>query len=136
MASTGDRVRREVHIDNPAPPTELGLGLDIALDGTASSVNGKATFQGTVTCTKPVQVTVTGNVTQAKKRGLVLGSYSTSASCAPGRSGRLDRHGRTHRLGPFQKGAVEVEGRATATDPEYAQAVTVSETVAVRFTRV
>ncbi|WP_276147132.1 hypothetical protein [Streptomyces sporangiiformans] len=36
---------------------------------------------------------------------------------------------------PFQKGDVEVEARATATDPDYAQAVTVSETVAVRLSR-
>ncbi|MGW2831820.1 hypothetical protein [Streptomyces sp. NPDC001286] len=128
--------RGEVHIENPAPPAELGLGLDIALNGTASSLNGKATFHGTVSCTKPVQVTVTGNVTQVKKRDLIRGSYSTSVACAPGAP--VNWAGTAVPTGsvPFQKGDVEVEGYATATDPDYAQAVTVSETVAVHLTRV
>ncbi|MFI8232444.1 hypothetical protein ACIGDI_26750 [Streptomyces sp. NPDC085900] len=128
--------RGEVHIENPAPPAELGLGLDIALNGTASSLNGKATFHGTVSCTKPVQVTVTGNVTQVKKRDLIRGSYSTSVACAPGAP--VNWTGTAVPTGsvPFQKGDVEVEGHATATDPDYAQAVTVSETVAVHLTRV
>ncbi|MDC2956570.1 hypothetical protein PO587_19035 [Streptomyces gilvifuscus] len=128
--------RGEVHIENPAPPAELGLGLDIALNGTASSLNGKATFHGTVSCTKPVQVTVTGNVTQVKKRDLIRGSYSTSVACTPGAP--VNWTGTAVPTGsvPFQKGDVEVEGHATATDPDYAQAVTVSETVAVHLTRV
>ena len=128
--------RGEVHIENPAPPAELGLGLDIALKGTASSLNGKATFHGTVSCTKPVQVTVTGNVTQVKKRDLIRGSYSTSVACTPGAP--VNWTGTAVPTGsvPFQKGDVEVEGHATATDPDYAQAVTVSETVAVHLTRV
>ncbi|MBK3640945.1 hypothetical protein [Streptomyces sp. MBT33] len=128
--------RGEVHIENPAPPAELGLGLDIALKGTASSLNGKATFHGTVSCTKPVQVTVTGNVTQVKKRDLIRGSYSNSVACTPGAP--VNWTGTAVPTGsvPFQKGDVEVEGHATATDPDYAQAVTVSETVAVHLTRV
>ncbi|ELP69524.1 hypothetical protein ACKI1I_31300 [Streptomyces turgidiscabies] len=72
----------EAHIDDPAPPAELGL--DIALEGTASSLSGKATIHGTVRCTKPVQATVTDNVTQVEKREIIRGSYSTSVSCAPG----------------------------------------------------
>lgn len=127
--------RGEVHIENPAPPAELGLGLDIALVGTASSLNGKATINGTVSCNKPVQVTVAGDVTQVKKRDLIRGSFSTSVSCTPGApvawTGKAVPTGSV----PFQKGDVEVEGRATATDPDYSRPVTVGETVAVRLTR-
>lgn len=128
--------RGEVHIENPAPPAELGLDLGIALNGTASSLNGKATFHGTVTCNKPVQVTVAGDVTQVKKRDLIRGSFSTSVSCTPGAP--VDWTGTAVPTGsvPFQKGDVEVEGRATATDPDYDRPLTVSETVAVRLTRV
>ncbi|MFF9031514.1 hypothetical protein [Streptomyces iakyrus] len=127
--------RGEVHIENPAPPAELGLGLDIALAGTASSLNGKATINGTVSCTKPVQVTVAGDVTQVKKRDLIRGSFSTSVSCTPGAP--VSWTGKAVPTGsvPFQKGDVEVEGRATATDPDYSRPVTVGETVAVRLTR-
>ncbi|MEU2747398.1 hypothetical protein ABZ613_14100 [Streptomyces collinus] len=127
--------RGEVHIENPAPPAELGLGLDIALAGTASSLNGKATINGTVSCNKPVQVTVAGDVTQVKKRDLIRGSFSTSVACTPGApvawTGKAAPTGSV----PFQKGDVEVEGRATATDPDYSRPVTVGETVAVRLTR-
>ncbi|MFD5951476.1 hypothetical protein ACFWAZ_28235 [Streptomyces collinus] len=127
--------RGEVHIENPAPPAELGLGLDIALAGTASSLNGKATINGTVSCNKPVQVTVAGDVTQVKKRDLIRGSFSTSVACTPGApvawTGKAVPTGSV----PFQKGDVEVEGRATATDPDYSRPVTVGETVAVRLTR-
>ncbi|GAA4335424.1 hypothetical protein GCM10023086_67910 [Streptomyces venetus] len=128
--------RGEVHIENPAPPAELGLGLDIALDGTASSLNGKAAFHGTVSCNKPVQVTVAGDVTQVKKRDLIRGSFSTSVSCTPGAPVAWKGTAVPTGSVPFQKGDVEVEGRATATDPDYDQPVSVSETVAVRLTRV
>ncbi|WP_240436510.1 hypothetical protein [Streptomyces sporangiiformans] len=76
--------RGEVHIDNPAPPVELDLGLAVALNGTASTLNGKATLHGTVRCNKPVQVAVSGDVTQVKKQNLIRGSYSTSVSSVPG----------------------------------------------------
>ncbi|MET8080649.1 hypothetical protein [Streptomyces sp. NPDC005303] len=128
--------RGEVHIENPAPPAELGLGLDIALAGTASSLNGKATFHGTVSCTKPVQVTVAGDVTQVKKRDLIRGSFSTSVSCTPGTPVAWTGTAVPTGSVPFQKGDVEVEGHATATDPDYGRQVTVDETVAVRLTRV
>ncbi|GAA2280977.1 hypothetical protein GCM10010234_17490 [Streptomyces hawaiiensis] len=128
--------RGEVHIENPAPPAELGLGLDIALAGTASSLNGKATVHGTVSCNKPVRVTVGGDVTQVKKRDLIRGSFSTSVSCTPGAPVAWTGTAVPTGSVPFQKGDVEVEGRATATDPDYDQPVTVSETVAVRLTRV
>lgn len=128
--------RGEVHIENPAPPAELGLGLGIALDGTASSLNGKATLHGTVNCNKPVRVTVEGDVTQVKKRDLIRGSFSTSVSCTPGAPVAWTGTAVPTGSVPFQKGDVEVEGRATATDPDYDQPVTVGETVAVRLTRV
>lgn len=128
--------RGEVHIDNPAPPAELGLGLAVALDGTASALNGKATFHGTVSCDKPVRVTVSGDVTQVKKRDLIRGSFSTTVSCTPGTPAAWTGTAVPTGSVPFQKGDVEVEGHATATDPDYGRQVTVSETVAVRLTRV
>ncbi|MFI5675741.1 hypothetical protein [Streptomyces cellulosae] len=128
--------RGEVHIDNPAPPAELDLGLAVALDGTASSLNGKATLHGTVSCSKPVQVAVSGDVTQVKRQNLIRGSYSTSVSCVPGAPVAWTATAVPTGSVPFQRGDVEVEARATATDPDYAQPVTASETVAVRLTRV
>jgi len=106
--------RGEFHIENPAPPARLGLGIVL---------NGKAAFHGTVSCDKPARVTVT----QVKGRNLVRGSFSTSVPCTPGTpTGSV----------PFQRGNVEVEGRATATDPDYSVPVETAETAAVRLTRV
>ncbi|MPY52223.1 hypothetical protein [Streptomyces acidicola] len=127
--------RGEVHIDNPAPPAELDLGLAVAVEGTASTLNGKATLHGTVSCNKPVRVTVAGDVTQVKNQTLIRGSYSASVSCVPGAP--VEWTGTAVPTGsvPFQQGLVEVEARATATDPDYAQPVTVNETVPVRLRR-
>ncbi|MER5975209.1 DUF5110 domain-containing protein [Streptomyces sp. NPDC001857] len=127
--------RGEVHIDNPAPPAELDLGLAVALEGTASTLNGKATLHGTVSCTKPVTVNVSGDVTQVKKQKLIRGSFTRSVSCTPGAPAAWTATAVPTGDVPFQRGDVEVEARAVATDPDYAQPVTVSETVAVHLKR-
>ncbi|WP_326754303.1 hypothetical protein OHB56_25675 [Streptomyces sp. NBC_01635] len=127
--------RGEVHIDNPPPPAELGLGLAVALNGTASTLNGKATLHGTVSCNKPVQVNVAGDVTQVKRQNLIRGSYSTSVSCVPGAPVAWTATATPTGSVPFQSGNVEVEARATGTDPDYDKPVTVTETTAVRLTR-
>jgi hypothetical protein len=127
--------RGEVHIDNPAPPAELGLGLAVALEGTASTLNGKATLHGTVSCNKPVQVSVSGDVTQVKRQRLIRGSYATSVSCVPGAPAAWTATAEPTGDVPFQRGDVEVAARATATDPDYARPVTATETVAVTLKR-
>jgi hypothetical protein len=127
--------RGEVHIDNPAPPAELDLGLAVALEGTASTLNGKATVHGTVSCNKPVKVDVSGDVTQVKRQKLIRGSFTTSVSCTPGAPAAWTATAVPTGDTPFQRGDVEVEARATATDPDYSQPVTVSQTVAVHLKR-
>ncbi|WP_329334106.1 hypothetical protein OG866_12020 [Streptomyces sp. NBC_00663] len=127
--------RGEVHIANPAPPAQLDLGLAVAVDGTASTLNGKATVHGTVSCNKPVRVEVAGDITQVKSQKLIRGSFSTSVSCTPGAPVAWTATAVPTGDVPFQRGDVEVETRATATDPDYAQPVTVSETVAVHLKR-
>ncbi|MFB8120895.1 hypothetical protein ACFQ6U_22540 [Streptomyces sp. NPDC056465] len=131
----GSAARGEVHIDNPAPPAELGLGLAVALDGTASTLNGKATLHGTVSCNKPVHVEVAGDVTQVKRKQLIRGSYATSVECVPGAPVAWTAKAVPTGSVPFQRGDVEVEARATATDPDYDQPVTAGETVAVHLSK-
>ncbi|QGV78616.1 hypothetical protein [Streptomyces ficellus] len=125
--------RGEIHVNNPAPPAELGLGLAVALDGTANALNGKAVLHGTVSCDKPVRVDVTGDVTQVKKRKIIRGSYATSVACAPGAPVAWTAAAVPSGDVPFQRGDVEVEARASATDPDYDRTVTVAETVAVHL---
>lgn len=107
----------------------------MALDGTASTLNGKATLHGTVSCNKPVEVEVAGDVTQVKRQQLIRGSYSASVECVPGAPVAWTATAVPTGSVPFQRGDVEVEARATATDPDFERPVTVSETVAVHLSR-
>ncbi|MET8611577.1 hypothetical protein [Streptomyces misionensis] len=124
-------LRGEVHIDNPAPPAVLDLGVSVGLTGKASTLDGKATIGGTVSCNAPVKVSVTGDVTQVAKKILIKGSYATSVDCEPGTpvawTAVADPTGTT----PFQKGDVEVNARASAVDPNYGQLVTANQTAVV-----
>ncbi|RAJ52601.1 hypothetical protein K376_05766 [Streptomyces sp. PsTaAH-130] len=128
-------LRGEVHIDNPAPPTELDLGVSVAVKGKASTLDGKATIGGTVSCNAPVKVDVSGNVTQVAKKVLIKGSYATAVDCVPGApaawTATADPTGTT----PFQKGQVKVDAQATATDPNYGETVTATQTAVVTLAK-
>ncbi|MDO0925729.1 hypothetical protein QQY24_10005 [Streptomyces sp. TG1A-8] len=127
--------RGEVHIHNPAPPEQLDLGVAVAVNGTAGSLNGNAAVRGTVTCNQPVDVTVSGNVTQVKKKVLIRGPFSTSVACRPGAEVTWTAQAVPTGTTPFQKGDVEVQAQASATDPNYGGTVTAGETTAVHLSR-
>jgi hypothetical protein len=130
-------LRGEVHINNPAPPPALDLGLAVATDGTASTLNGKATVHGTVSCNKPVQVTVAGKVTQVVKNVLNRATYSTSVPCTPGEPVAWTAQADPTGTAPFQKGDVEVTAQASAYDPDYsAQTTTGTQTTVVRLDKI
>ncbi|WP_405586166.1 hypothetical protein [Streptomyces sp. NBC_01190] len=129
-------LRGEVHIANPEPPAALDLGLAVAVDGTASALDGNATVHGTVSCNKPVQVTAAGDITQVKQRQLIRGSYTTSVACVPGAPVAWTATALPTGSVPFQKGKVEVKAQATALDPDYGQYVTANQTVTVTLAKV
>ncbi|PJN23958.1 hypothetical protein [Kitasatospora sp. CB02891] len=124
-------LRGEIHIANPPAPAELGLGVGVAVTGTAGTLDGKATVQGTVTCNKAVPVSVSGQVTQVAHKTLIRGAYSTSVNCTPGApvawTAQADPTGTT----PFQKGDVAVVANAGAVDPDYQVTVSDTKTVTV-----
>ncbi|MEU9441130.1 hypothetical protein AB0D42_09445 [Streptomyces sp. NPDC048304] len=128
-------LRGEVHIANPAPPAALGLGVSVNPTGAASTLDGKAAIGGTVSCNQPVRVSVSGNVTQVAKQILIKGSYATTVACEPGTptawTATADPTGTT----PFQKGDVEVNAKASATDPNYGQTVTANQTAVVSLSK-
>jgi hypothetical protein len=123
--------RGEVHIANPAPPPALTLGLAVASTGTVSTVSGRATVNGTVTCNKPVSVTIDGTVTEIVKKTLVTGNFSTAVTCTPqspaGWTGTATPSGTT----PFQKGDVQVDAQASGYDADYGANVSTSTSAVV-----
>lgn len=128
--------RGEVRIVNAPPPAELDLGLSVATDGTASTLNGKAIVHGTVTCTEPVKVTVAGKVTQVKNRVIIRGDYSTLVDCLPGAATAWTASADPIGTTPYGRGKAEVVTRATARDPHYPADVTRDTTTVVTLTRV
>jgi hypothetical protein len=126
-----DAARGEVHISNPPPPPALALQLVVATDGTASTLNGSATVHGTLSCTAPATVNLSGSVVQVVKRIIVRGSFFTQIACTPGApvpwSGTAVPEGTT----PFQKGGAEVRTQASAYDTQYNTNVTVNDTSTV-----
>jgi hypothetical protein len=127
--------RGEIHITNPPPPPVLDLGLGVDVDGSASTLNGKATVHGTVTCNEPVHTTVSGNVTQVSHRVLINGHFSIPVDCTPDAPAPWTATATPTGTTPFAKGDAEVDATATAPDPTYGQYVTTSQTTAVHLAK-
>lgn len=128
-------LRGTVKIDNPPAPAELVLGLATATDGTFSKLNGKATVHGTVSCSSDVAVRVSGNITQVKKKIIIRGSFAATVPCTKGADAAWSATATPTGTTPFQKGKVEVETTASATDPVYDNQVTESAITTVELTR-
>lgn len=124
-------LRGEVHVVNPPPPAQLKLGVHVAVFGTASMLNGKATVSGTVECNVPAKVTTSLAMTQVAWGTLIRGSASVATECKPDASvpwtATIVPSGDT----PFQLGAVELETKAYAVDPNYKVDVNASDTSTV-----
>ncbi|MFI9010274.1 hypothetical protein ACIGNX_23875 [Actinosynnema sp. NPDC053489] len=133
---SADAARGELHVLNPPPPAELDLDLAVSTNGTASSLNGKAGISGTVDCSAPVRVTVSGRVTQVKNNTIIRGDYTAAVDCVPGAGTPWSAVADPIGTVPFQRGLVEVVTHGSATDPNYGNQVEVDRTSVVRLERV
>jgi hypothetical protein len=127
--------RGTVTIDNPPAPAELALDVTTAPTGTFSRLNGGATVHGTTSCSTDVPVRITGTVTQVKLKTIIKGSISTSVDCVAGTDVAWAATAPASGETPFQRGRVEVDITASATDPAYQQPVSKSETGSVTLAR-
>lgn len=128
--------RGEVHISNPPPPPVLEVGLTVADGGTASTVSGKATVNGTVTCTKPTTATVSGTVVQVVRAVVVRGSFLTQVPCTPDAPVAWTASASPDGSTPFRKGDVEVGAKVTGHDDDYGQYVSIDSTTIVDLRKV
>jgi hypothetical protein len=129
-------LRGEVHITNPPAPPELGLGLSVATDGTASTISGNAVVHGTVSCTKDATVNVSGTVVETKKRVLIRGSYTKQVVCTAGTPAAWSATAVPTGDTPFQKGKAQADTQATSQDSDYGNTVTAADTTIVTLSRV
>ena len=129
-------LRGHVVITNPPPPVELALGPTVAATGTASQHNGSATVGGTVTCTQPAAVTVSGTLTQVAKRVLIRGTYGgVTVACTPGAPVPWQATAAPTGTTPFQKGDAEATVMVVGIDPFYGTQVIATATGAVRLSK-
>ncbi|MGH3378297.1 MAG: hypothetical protein ACRDP6_26600 [Actinoallomurus sp.] len=128
-------LRGEVHITNPAPPPVLDLGLSIATDGTASTINGNATVHGSVTCTKAATVNVSGTLVETYRRVLVRGTYSKQVDCVPGAPVAWSAVATPTGDSPFRKGKAEATTQANGYDADYNDYATTSDTTVVTLSK-
>ena len=56
--------------------------LRIMIDATGSVLNGAAVLHGTVSCSRPVDLTVNGTLRQQQGRPAAVGSYRSEVSCS------------------------------------------------------
>jgi hypothetical protein len=128
-------LRGEVHVVDPPAPVALTLGLQLDPQGNASRVTGTATVSGTVTCSKPTSVYVSGTLTQRASRFAVASGYfssqvACSASPTTWRATVSSGNGV-----PFNPGSAQLDATASAYDDAYGQQVTASRTATVKLTR-
>jgi hypothetical protein len=127
-------LRGTVSIGSPTPPP-LDLGLAVSPDGTFSKLNGRATVGGTVTCSADAPVTVSGDVTQVKNKMLITGPFTASVDCTAAGPVTWTATAKPGGTTPFQKGKVEVEATANATDASGGVIGTADATATVKLVR-
>ncbi|MGY0004080.1 hypothetical protein [Micromonospora sp. I033] len=126
----------EVHLVTPPPAPALGLVLDVATSGTADGLNGKATVRGTVTCTEPVTVTITGEVGQQRNRLRAEGAFRAEAACTPGTAVAWSAVAAPAGEVAFGSGDAEVVAHATGYDATWNKWPTVDDAAVVRLKKV
>jgi hypothetical protein len=132
----GDAASRgQVRITNPPAPPALDLGLTVATDGTADTLNGNATLHGSVTCTKAANVFVNGTIIENNKGFIAKGTYSKQVPCTP--DGPVAW---TVTVAPsgdvaFKKGDAQATSQASGFDTDYGKNVTVSDITVVTLTK-
>lgn len=128
--------RGEVHIFNPPPPAPLTIDVSVADTGTVSTVSGRVTLSGTVTCSRPVTISLWGSLTQIVRKEIVRSMIHTEVACTPNGpvswttivmpSGSL----------PFIKGDAEVYATAYAYDTTYNREVSTTIITVVSLDKV
>lgn len=128
-------LRGQIQLVNPPAPDPLTIGVGVSSKGKADRFTGTATVSGTVTCSQPTTVTLSGTLTQRANRFKVAaGSLYSEVAC----SSTPTAWQATVVSGtgvPFNPGATKLDLTASAFDPGFGQQITVTRTAVVHLTR-
>jgi hypothetical protein len=111
----------------PPPPMKLTIALNSS--GTVTS-GGLATIQGSLTCSRPGDITVTGTLRQQIGKQVVVSSFRTTVPCTASVAWQASALGET---GVFKRGAVAVVAVAEFIDGVLQQVVRVRTTGTVQL---
>jgi hypothetical protein len=100
----------------------------VSNEGTVSPVSGRARVNGEVTCSQPVTVTLSGDLSQVVRGRVVRGPLSGSVACTPGAPVPWTTIVTPSGDRPFVKGNAEAAVTATAFDSFYQRQVSSSVT--------
>ncbi|MFD7031082.1 hypothetical protein ACFWAR_23910 [Streptomyces sp. NPDC059917] len=128
----------ELNITATPVPARLALNLAIAADGTATTPTARATVHGTVTCSKPVTLYISGTAVQQLKHTTTSGIVgSIEVACTPGK--QVPWKATAWTLGdtpvPFVKGTVALDLATRAYDPDGGKVVTATKTKLVTLAK-
>jgi hypothetical protein len=94
--------------------------LAITIDATGSVTSGAAVLHGTVTCSRPVNLTVNGTLHQQQGRRAAVGSYRSEVSCSGTTPWQATVRGET---AAFQHGQADAVAVAEYVDVQRAETI-------------
>jgi hypothetical protein len=126
-------LRGHVHLVKAPPPPPLTIALTLASGGRADRA-GTATVSGTITCSKPATVWLSGTLTQRTTRfAQATGTFSRVLQCDGPTS--WDATVRSSNSVPFGAGSAQLGVDASAFDPDTPWPTTASASKTVKLTR-
>jgi hypothetical protein len=128
-------LRGEIHVANPplSGPLELSP-FTVSPTGTVDTATGAVTIRGTVSCSWPVLVNLSGSVSQTGRRP-VSGSLFGAVQCTPGAPIGWEATAFPDGDGAFRKGDAQVLAQAFAFDEIFGNFVFVDQSAAVQLSK-
>jgi hypothetical protein len=126
-------LRGHVHLVKAPTPPPLAIGLTLSSSGHVDR-SGAVKLSGTITCSKPATVYLSGTLTQRATRfAQASGSFSRQLECVGTTSWQATV--RSTNSVPFGPGSAQLNAEAFAFDPNTSESITGSATTTVKLTR-
>jgi hypothetical protein len=127
-------LRGHVQLVNPPAPAPLSVGLGLDATGTVDRVSASATVSGTLTCTRPAGVFLSGTLTQRASRYVVVtGRFGQQVDCSGSTPWRATVRGDGGV--PFNPGSAQLDAHAHTWDEVTGQPVGATQSATVKLRR-